>query len=73
MRDRVIAFHEVSGCHVAEIRGAGVGCRTGVGVQRVGGDQMRKRAQFVAVAAPDFGEGSVAGWIERGAFADVPG
>ncbi len=59
--DLMIAFHEVSGRDIAEIRGAGVGRRGGVGVQRVGGDQMRDGGQFVAVGAPRFGERAVTG------------
>jgi hypothetical protein len=68
----VIAFHEVSGRDIAEIQSAGVGGRSGVGVERVGGDQMSDGTQFVAVGAPGYSKGAVAGRIERRAVAGTP-
>jgi hypothetical protein len=63
--DVVIAFHEVTGGDVAEVRRAGLGGAGRVSVQRVGGNQMGDGAEFVAGCAPCVGECAMQRRVER--------
>ncbi|WP_090686503.1 hypothetical protein [Paraburkholderia phenazinium] len=67
----MIAFHEVAGGDVAEVRGRCVGGATRVSVQRVGGDQMGDGAKLVTGSASRVGERSMLGRVERESLAAI--